>query len=53
MFLWIPPVAFRYPDIKSYPAEKAENVTSVAFISGYISRNWRNPKKHTAHRTLY
>ena len=42
VFLWIPPVAFRYPEINTTEA-KAENVTSVAFTSG----NWRNPKKHT------
>ena len=37
VFLWIPRVAFCYPEIKATEVKgfKAENVTSVAFISGY------------------
>ena len=40
MFLWIPPGAFRYPEIKATEVEgfKAETVTSVAFIPGYITK---------------
>ena len=37
------------PDIKATEVDvKAENLTSVAFISGYRNdRNWGAPKKHT------
>ena len=52
MFLWIPPVAYRYPERKATEVKALKlkiNVTSVAFISGYITKQG-NPKKHTVYQ---
>ena len=47
IFLWIPPILFRCPDIKATEVTLKHYLSSFTYNFRTTKRNWGNPMKHT------